>query len=372
MKKYISLLMLPFILLASSPLVQADFSDVTPYYQFYEAVSYVETKGIVSGHPDGTFKPSDPIDRAAFTKIIVEAQFTDEEIESCGSADFSDIEEGVWFDKYVCVAQKNNVIDGYPDGTFRAANEINLVEAAKIIAEAFGHQVQEDAVWYKPYVMVLEQENAIPTTFIGFDQNVTRGEMAAMVYRLHAGVTTEESTTYAYLEQGIDANDLPPELDMNKTEFDDYLEFLDHTGSCVYVKNIDFTHNEQYDVHYGAFTWTGKVVSMQDEGDENTDVYLTVAEDDTLAVQHFKTFAELTNNNNIVRFIDGMVYFQLGGIENEAFMTYAQDVSDEAKAAIEAAMDSEEEITLDLAIPFYGEGGGGGSFGYSFSCYMAQ
>src|SRR5690606_783028 len=115
MKKIISSLIALPLLFLSLPLAQAGFSDITEYYQFYDAVNYVEAKGIVSGHPDGSFKPADPIDRAAFTKIIIESQYTSEEIEACNTSAFPDVALDIWYAPYVCVAQKNQVIAGYDD-----------------------------------------------------------------------------------------------------------------------------------------------------------------------------------------------------------------------------------------------------------------
>jgi len=203
MKKILSAFALLLALVASSNVVQADFSDVSEDYYYYTAINYVQSQGIVSGHPDGTYRPTDRIDRAAFTKIIIEAQFTDEEIESCGSADFLDVAEGVWYDKYVCVAQKNNVIDGYPDGSFGGEKLINLAEASKIIVEAFDYDVQPDTeTWFKPYIFVLEQKHALPLTLTGFEHELTRGELAEMVYRLLADVNFKNSATF----QGLSEN----------------------------------------------------------------------------------------------------------------------------------------------------------------------
>lgn len=48
------------------------FSDVTDATQD-EAVDYLEDEGIISGYPDGTFKPNNSINRAELMKILVGA-----------------------------------------------------------------------------------------------------------------------------------------------------------------------------------------------------------------------------------------------------------------------------------------------------------
>ena len=87
-------------------------------------------------------------------------------------------------------------MSGYPDGTYGPAKEISIVEAAKIIVNAFGYEVGTDEIWYKPFMVELGDRAALPSTITAFDQSITRGEMAEMIYRLLEELTTKDSTTY--------------------------------------------------------------------------------------------------------------------------------------------------------------------------------
>lgn len=49
------------------------FSDVPPNYWFGPAVNYLASINVVEGYPDGTFKPSAPVTRAQFASFIVRA-----------------------------------------------------------------------------------------------------------------------------------------------------------------------------------------------------------------------------------------------------------------------------------------------------------
>ncbi|HLG25316.1 MAG TPA: S-layer homology domain-containing protein, partial [Candidatus Gracilibacteria bacterium] len=93
----------------------------------------------------------------------------------------------------------NEIISGYPDGTFKPAQNINFAEASKIVVNAFGYETVDDAVWYRPYVEKLAELNAIPESIDGFDHKVTRGEMVEMIYRLREKLTDKPSQTYAEL-----------------------------------------------------------------------------------------------------------------------------------------------------------------------------
>lgn len=82
------------------------------------------------------------------------------------------------------------MIGGYSDGTFRPADPINFVEAAKIIAVAdtvgYGPPdlPPETTVWYERFVQYLEQRRAVPSSIAVFDQPLSRGEMAEIIWRL--------------------------------------------------------------------------------------------------------------------------------------------------------------------------------------------
>ncbi|MFA4891550.1 MAG: hypothetical protein WC604_04380, partial [Candidatus Gracilibacteria bacterium] len=55
--------------------------------------------------------------------------------------------------------------------------------------------------WYKNYVTVLSENGAIPTSISGFGANLTRGEMAEIIYRLEADVKDKPSSTYTLLSE---------------------------------------------------------------------------------------------------------------------------------------------------------------------------
>ena len=187
----------------------ASFTDVGSGGPFSDAINYVQQNGIVSGYPDGSFKPSNPINRAEFTKIVIGAALdysssqdpSGFDIFALAGVPFSDVQAGEWYIPYLRKALQNNVISGYPDGTFKPAANINFAEAAKIIVGAYKHTVTADPVtWYRPYVEKLAELKAIPMSVTGFNHKITRGEMVEIIYRLQEGITTQESRTYADLE----------------------------------------------------------------------------------------------------------------------------------------------------------------------------
>lgn len=198
-------------------IVFASFSDVTSGNTNYEAVSYVEEHNIVDGYSDGTFRPDQPINRAELTKIVINAYFPGQ---AQGTDCFPDV-RAEWFAKYVCYAKVRALVGGYPDGNFKPGDAINFVELAKILVNANGFTVSSNSgAWYVPYVEKLSDMKVIPSTITSFDQEVTRGEMAELVFRLMEDVTDKPFTTYEDLQADLEAPGLPVRLSISSLGVD--------------------------------------------------------------------------------------------------------------------------------------------------------
>ena len=188
------------------------FHDLWPMHEAYDAAMYLGEHGIVQGYSDGTFRPDAFVNRAEFAKILEES--IPEAIlgtELCpliadGEPIFRDVlaKDDTWYWLYVCMLHARRIIDGYPDGTFRPSEHISFAEAAKIIfgADHLGENgilsvtSAKSDPWYKVYVEYLSMRRAIPPSIRSFDQKITRGEMAEMMYRLRTAETRKPSTTY--------------------------------------------------------------------------------------------------------------------------------------------------------------------------------
>lgn len=197
-KHTFSAVILSTVLLASTAVAAGPFSDIAVSHTYFDAINYVKTQGIVSGYPDGSYDSKKTINRAEFTKNVIEAAYAGQ---ASGSECFPDVHDE-WFAKYVCFAQSKGIIAGYPDGTFGPTKQLSFSEAAKIIVNAFGYESGSDAIWYKPFVEVLGEKRAIPEAIANFTHPLTRGEMAEMIYRLKSNVTTKKYHSYATLAEG--------------------------------------------------------------------------------------------------------------------------------------------------------------------------
>ena len=187
---------------------QKPFTDVPANSAGYEGIEYLRSHNVIKGYADGTYKPDTRINRAEFVMLVTNPFILDtNDMNEClkthipedmETVFFPDVAKSVWYAAPVCFATVSNIVDGYPDGTFRPGESINFVEAAKIISNVFSIQVKDEAdgeFWYRPYVQSLSDLHAIPTSITRFDQILTRGEMAEILYRLKADRMDKASAT---------------------------------------------------------------------------------------------------------------------------------------------------------------------------------
>jgi len=173
---------------------QTPFSDIIWDNPYRPALDYLKDQKIVHGYLDGTYRPDNHINRAEFVQIVAGALKDDDNVQTClmrrvtagGTVTiFRDIQGQPWFLDAVCYAKEKGIITGYDDGTFRADKDISFSEAAKVLVNAFHLKVDSaTSIWYEKYVRALEAVGAIPDSVKRFQQPLTRGEMANMIFRI--------------------------------------------------------------------------------------------------------------------------------------------------------------------------------------------
>lgn len=192
----------------------APFSDVPVTHANAEAIAYMKALGMIQGYTDGTFKPEATINRAECTKMMMKFtshswQETNDRGETYEQwlSHFSDVHLNDWYSSFLYQASRLGIVAGYPDSTFQPGRDVIFVEAAKMISVAIDpHDFtpptsNPDDPWYKRFIVNLAMQNAIPTSINRFDQNITRGEMAEIIWRLKTGNTEKSSRTFEQLEQ---------------------------------------------------------------------------------------------------------------------------------------------------------------------------
>ncbi len=181
--------------MAFSALAQT-FPDVAESTRYYGAVEYLKEKGVISGYPDGTFKPDQPINRAEALKIAMTASAAQTDV--LAPTQFPDVQPGQWFYDPVQKAISLGIVEGYDDGTFKPANNINIAESLKIVFLSFRVEVGaapegdpypdvDQTAWYSAYAQYAKDHQFVDPEGDGLlhgGKDITRGQFADIIYRL--------------------------------------------------------------------------------------------------------------------------------------------------------------------------------------------
>jgi hypothetical protein len=108
----------------------ARFSDVAVDNPFYAYIEAAYAAGWVSGYADGTFRPYANVTRGQVAKVIVTASGL--KLLNPAQASFSDVGAGSTYYRYVETALAAGILSGYPDGTFRPSAPATRGQIAKI------------------------------------------------------------------------------------------------------------------------------------------------------------------------------------------------------------------------------------------------
>ncbi|MBM3227622.1 sortase [Candidatus Peribacteria bacterium] len=122
---------------------------------------------------------------------------------------FSDVDQKSWYAPYVEAAFERKIITGYPDGTFRPANPVTVEEAVTMLLRAYGEKAQgasatlspsienRDNQWFTPYVNASIEKNIVMhAARLRLGTPITRGAFFAMAYRMH-DLTAKRQTAFS-------------------------------------------------------------------------------------------------------------------------------------------------------------------------------
>ena len=118
-----------------------------------EAVSVMVDLGIIEGKPDGSFAPTEGVDRATMAKLITYVLMGDVDaaIFEGTSTDLTDIDTN-WAEGYIKYCYANGIISGDGQGHFFPTQGVTVVQAAKMLLVALGYDAeaskyQNNAMW---------------------------------------------------------------------------------------------------------------------------------------------------------------------------------------------------------------------------------
>ncbi len=160
----------------------------------YEAsIKALFQKGIVSGYPDGTFRPDDYINRAEFIGLALMAANIKPTpgLKNC----FTDVTTQ-WFAGAVCFGKEKGFVSGYPDGLFRPTQPVKKVEAFAILVKVNQIRLEQTVKlpykdiaadgWYITSLKAAYSHGLVEekTTVFNPNEFIKRGRSADIMYRV--------------------------------------------------------------------------------------------------------------------------------------------------------------------------------------------
>jgi hypothetical protein len=208
------------VAIASTPASaqSTQFSDVSFSYWARPFIEKLAEKNIIKGFPDGSFKPDEPVTRAQFAAIVLQA-FNEAPVRRYTG--FKDVPDKFWATPAITQAFTTGFMTGYPGSEFKPTQQIPKVQA--LVSLTSGLQLKSKGTadqslgrfndasdlpdYAKPGIaaatetgLVVNYPNA---KFLNPNQPATRADIAAFVYQalvnqkqLPALAATEKASTY--------------------------------------------------------------------------------------------------------------------------------------------------------------------------------
>ncbi len=147
MKKFLSLV-LALVMTMSLVTVSAGAKDFTDNSKinYKEAVDVMSAVKVIDGYAEGDFRPSATLTRGAAAKIICNLILgpTTASALVADAAPYKDVPTNHTFAGYIAYCQKEGIISGYADGTFKPANSLTGYAFMKMLLGALGYKAENE------------------------------------------------------------------------------------------------------------------------------------------------------------------------------------------------------------------------------------
>lgn len=121
---------------------------------------------------------------------------------------FGDIDQRSWYAAYVEAAFQRKIVTGYPDGTFKPARSVTVEEAIALLLRTYNdpgltgaaqlspYVENRDGQWFTPYVnSVISKNLVMHQGTLALGAPITRGQFFDIAYRLHS-ITAQKQTAF--------------------------------------------------------------------------------------------------------------------------------------------------------------------------------
>ena len=127
----------------SSP--QSTFPDVKPDYWAYPFIKGLAERNVITGYPDGRYKPNQALDRDEFAAIIRKAFDQNKEKQIQSGSVYKDVPQGYWASQAIEEAVEEGFLSS-DENQFRPRQEVSKLEAINALMEGLDLSYQANPV----------------------------------------------------------------------------------------------------------------------------------------------------------------------------------------------------------------------------------
>ena len=115
------------------------FSDIDGSEYYANSAIFLESNDIMKGYPDGSFGPQKSVTRSEMAALVCRISGL-EHIANVkkGPTSFYDVPQTHWASGYIVAAAERNIISGDGNGYFRPEDTVLFEEAVKMVVSALG------------------------------------------------------------------------------------------------------------------------------------------------------------------------------------------------------------------------------------------
>jgi S-layer homology domain len=204
----------------------AAFSDVSSDHWAKGFIQELANRGVLSGFPDGSFRPNEPVTRAQFAAMVRQAF---RKSPTRPAVSFTDVPETYWAIGAVREAYTTGFMSGFPEGNFLPDENISRSQVLVSLANGLGYsangstngtlQVYGDASsiqdWARPSIAAATQKQIVVNypnvQTLNPNRSATRAEVAAQIYQalVSAGQVSAISSPYIVSQSGTPSPNQP-------------------------------------------------------------------------------------------------------------------------------------------------------------------
>ncbi len=266
MKKFVSFLSAA-ALSGLMPVMASAATYVTPYYQ-----AQLVTTSTIS--------------RAEFVQLAMQSTGS---LYQDGQNCFTDV-RNQQFAMYVCAAKQMGIITGYPNGSYRPNNPITFVEAAAIAVRVHGglQTVGGATVWYQPYLQQLAAWNSLPTNVQNILAPISHAQALELINALNNRTFDNDfDNDDDSDDDDNDVSDSDDDMKLTITASDDEIDAGDRVTFRIKLENMSDDDIDDIEV-LAELDNDMEYISSSDDGEEDDDEVewddIEVEEDETKTI----------------------------------------------------------------------------------------